>query len=55
MGKGIIDIQEIIDKVKKIGFDGLYEVEIFSNEYWAMDTDRFFSMIQEAAKQYNLK
>jgi sugar phosphate isomerase/epimerase len=54
MGKGIINIQEIIDKVKGIGFSGLYEVEIFSNEYWSLDTDQFFSMILDSVKQYNL-
>jgi sugar phosphate isomerase/epimerase len=54
MGRGIIDIQEIIDKVKRIGYNGMYEVEIFSDEYWAMDTDKFFSMILESVNQYNL-
>ena len=54
MGKGIINIQEIIDKVKRIGYNGMYEIEIFSNEYWSMDTDIFFKMILESVKQYNL-
>ncbi|HLF34051.1 MAG TPA: sugar phosphate isomerase/epimerase family protein [Cyclobacteriaceae bacterium] len=55
MGRGIINIQQIIDWVKKAGFLGKYEVEIFSNEYWASDLDKFLSDIIESFYKYKIE
>jgi sugar phosphate isomerase/epimerase len=54
MGKGIIDIQHFINQVKIAGFDGYLEVEIFSNEYWAVNQDEFLSTIVESYKKYDI-
>ncbi len=55
MGRGIINIQKIMDWVKKAGFRGKYEVEIFSNEYWASDQDGFLADIIESFKNYKIE
>lgn len=54
MGKGIIDIQKIIDWVKNVEFPGFYEVEIFSDLYWQMDQDAFLEEIIESFLQYEI-
>jgi sugar phosphate isomerase/epimerase len=54
IGRGIIDIQSFINKVKSAGFNGFMEVEIFSDEYWAMDQDQFLIQIIEAYKKYQI-
>ncbi|MEQ8934146.1 MAG: sugar phosphate isomerase/epimerase family protein [Silicimonas sp.] len=37
MGDGVIDIERIARNVGALGFEGLPEVEIFSNDWWAVD------------------
>jgi len=37
MGDGVADIEGLARKVRALGFAGLPEVEIFSNEWWAAD------------------
>lgn len=54
MGKGIIDIQFLIDLVNKTGYSGYFEVEIFSDHYWSMDQDDFLAMIIKAYKKYKI-
>ncbi len=48
MGTGCIDIPRIRSWVEKAGFDGMIEVEIFSNELWAKDQGEFLSEIVAA-------
>ena len=48
MGEGCIDIKQIRGWVESSGFDGFIEVEIFSNNYWSMDRNKFLDMITEA-------
>ncbi len=49
MGNGCIDIPQIRGWVEEAGFDGFIEVEIFSEEYWLMDQEKY---IQEIKKAY---
>ncbi len=53
MGRGIINIQEIIDWAKSAGYRGMYEIEIFSDVYWSMDQDEFLSDILNSVDKYN--
>ena len=48
MGQGCIDIRRIRSWVEEAGFKGLVEVEIFSEEFWAIDQNRYVDMIREA-------
>ena len=54
MGEGVIPIQNIIDLVKNAGFTGMYEVEIFSNQYWSENPDEFLDKIIRAFLKYNI-
>ena len=54
MGKGIIEIQKIIDWIKNVQYDGYYEVEIFSEQYWQLDQDVFLQEIIESYLQYDI-
>ncbi len=48
MGDGVIDIPAIRDEVENAGYDGLYEVEIFSAEnWWKRDPDEVMRIILE--------
>jgi sugar phosphate isomerase/epimerase len=47
MGDGCIDIHGITRKVHAAGFHGPCEVEVFSNDYWAMDQDAYVKLIAE--------
>ncbi len=44
-GNGCIDIKQIRSWVEATGFDGFIEVEIFSNQYWAMDQQAFLDQL----------
>ncbi len=44
MGDGIIDLSRIWKHVKKAGYDGPVEVEIFSKKWWAEDPDFLFDI-----------
>jgi sugar phosphate isomerase/epimerase len=48
MGEGCINIKEIRGWVEKAGFNGFYEVEIFSNIYWQQDQDQWLEKIKKA-------
>ena len=48
MGEGCINVPEIRGWVEENGFDGFIEVEIFSNQYWAMDQGEFLEKIKRA-------
>lgn len=48
MGEGCIDIKTIRGWVEESGFRGFNEVEIFSNEYWALDQSSYLDMIKHA-------
>jgi sugar phosphate isomerase/epimerase len=47
MGDGCIDIAGIRKQVEAAGFKGFNEVEVFSEEYWAMDQADYLSRIVE--------
>jgi sugar phosphate isomerase/epimerase len=53
MGEGCINIRQIRSWVEKAGFRGFYEVEIFSNKYWAEDQVAFLKKIKEAYLAYS--
>lgn len=48
MGDGCIRLREIRQWVEAAGFRGFNEVEIFSNDYWAMDQDEYVRRIASA-------
>jgi len=48
MGEGCIDVRQIRGWVEAQGFDGMIEVEVFSNRYWAMDQHEFLDKIKTA-------
>jgi len=48
MGQGCIDIRRIRGWVEETGFSGFVEVEIFSEEFWAMDQTQYVEMIRQA-------
>lgn len=54
MGEGVIEIQKIIDWIKKVKYDGFYEVEIFSDPYWQMDQDEFLKKIVASYLKYDI-
>ena len=47
MGDGVIDIPKIRKWLEDAGFQGRYEVEIFSNEYWQMNQEDYIELIKE--------
>lgn len=48
MGEGCIDIPAIRKRVEAAGFEGWYEVEIFSDRHWASDQTQYLTSITEA-------
>ncbi len=48
MGEGCINIREIRGWVEMVGFRGMIEVEIFSDQYWEWDQDRLVERIKRA-------
>jgi len=48
MGDGCIDIPTIRGWVERAGFDGFNEVEVFSEQYWAMDQREYLGRITRA-------
>ena len=48
MGEGCIPIRDIREWVEAAGFDGFIEVEIFSDEYWAMEQSAFLAKMTDA-------
>lgn len=47
MGDGCIDIRRIRSLVEAAGFAGFNEVEVFSEQYWAMDQHAYLRLIAE--------
>ncbi len=48
MGKGCIRIREIREWVEQAGFNGFIEVEIFSDDYWKQDQDKYLWRLKSA-------
>jgi sugar phosphate isomerase/epimerase len=51
MGEGCIPVNKIRSWVEETGFDGFYEVEIFSNKFWSEDQSVFLNKIIKAYKE----
>jgi len=51
MGDGCIPVNTIRSWVEATGFNGFYEVEIFSNKYWQQDQSQFLKKIIKAYKE----
>ncbi|HMK17693.1 MAG TPA: sugar phosphate isomerase/epimerase family protein [Chitinophagaceae bacterium] len=51
MGDGCIPINKIRSWVEATGFNGFYEVEIFSNKYWQEDQTQFLKKIIKTYKE----
>jgi len=51
MGDGCIPVNKIRSWVEAAGFNGFYEVEIFSNKYWKEDQNSFLKKIIKAYKE----
>jgi sugar phosphate isomerase/epimerase len=51
MGDGCIPVNKIRLWVEATGFNGFYEVEIFSNKYWQQDQSQFLKKIIKAYKE----
>ena len=49
-GEGVNATPRILEMVRKTGFTGLTEVEIFSNKYWEMDQHQFLNKILSSTK-----
>jgi sugar phosphate isomerase/epimerase len=51
MGEGCIPVRKIRGWVEETGFDGFYEVEIFSTKFWSEDQSQFLKKIITAYKE----
>ena len=51
MGEGCIPVKKIRGWVEETGFNGFYEVEIFSHKFWSEDQSQFLSKIIKAYKE----
>ncbi|MDR3712840.1 MAG: sugar phosphate isomerase/epimerase [Puia sp.] len=51
MGEGCIPVKKIRSWVEAAGFDGFYEVEIFSGTYWQQDQSQYLKKIIKAYKE----
>jgi sugar phosphate isomerase/epimerase len=51
MGEGCIPVNKIRSWVEETGFNGFYEVEIFSNKFWSEDQSVFLNKIIKAYKE----
>lgn len=45
MGDGCIDVAGLMRMTEASGFEGVFEVEVFSDTYWAMDPDAYLALI----------
>lgn len=52
MGEGCIDLQRIRKWVEDAGYNGMIEVEIFSNRWWNRPSAEFLEAIQKAYLNY---
>ncbi len=51
MGEGCIPVKKIRSWVEAAGFNGFYEVEIFSNKLWKDDQSQFLKKIIKAYQE----
>ena len=51
MGEGCIPVRKIRSWVETAGFNGFYEVEIFSSKYWQQDQSQYLKKIIKAYKE----
>lgn len=51
MGEGCIPVRQIRAWVEEAGFNGFYEVEIFSNTFWKQDQSEFLGKIIRAYRE----
>lgn len=51
-GEGCIDIKTIRSWIETTGFSGFNEVEIFSNQYWAMDQQAYLDKLVTAYRKF---
>lgn len=51
MGEGCIPVNKIRAWVEETGFNGFYEVEIFSNKFWSEDQSVFLNKIIQAYQE----
>ena len=47
MGDGCIPVRRILEELQRQGWEKWYDIEIFSDELWAMDPDEFLSLARE--------
>ncbi len=47
MGDGVIDLRGFRGMMERAGFGGMIEVEVFNEDYWAMDQDAYLELIRE--------
>jgi sugar phosphate isomerase/epimerase len=47
MGDGVIDLRAFRGMMDRAGFDGMIEVEVFNEAYWAMDQGDYLNLIRE--------
>jgi sugar phosphate isomerase/epimerase len=52
MGDGCVPVNKIRSWVEATGFNGFYEVEIFSDKYWQQDQSQFLKKIIKAYKEH---
>ena len=52
MGEGCIDLRGIRGMVEASGFDGMIEVEVFSNRWWEKPTQEFLQSIKQSYLNY---
>lgn len=52
MGEGAIRLKEIRGWVEQAGFNGMIEVEIFSNRYWSMDQHEYLAKIKQSFAEF---
>ncbi len=51
MGEGCIPVRKIRGWVEETGFDGFYEVEIFSDKFWKQNQDDFLGRVITAYRE----
>ena len=52
MGEGCIDLRGIRAMVERNGFNGMIEVEVFSNRLWSQPTHEFLREIKKSYQNY---
>jgi len=47
MGDGVIPVRQILEALKKQGWDKWYDIEVFSEELWQMEPGEFLKLALE--------